>query len=404
MSGGQPYRRFQWWSDVVPRVTSFAWLPDSRHLLLAVTSLSTPGSHLWTADLQTDRAWSLTRGPGSESYPSPSPDGTQIVFATGEPDYDVVETSLTGGVTRTLLATARNESDPVWSPGGAASPTSPIAAGRRNLLRSSDLGMSDRPVITQRDLATTGRSCRLASRSRPTPADRATSNASKPIWPLRIWISQTAGGPPVPLVPPSHEGYQGAPTWSPDGLWIAYAEWTERQWTLAKVRVGSGEAPVVLRANGIPNASPSWSPSNDWITWETDQGFVLVSPDGKRQRMLSDDHWLAHTWSRDGSLIYGIRETERLRPACRARRALTRGRDRRSGPSPPVNNPVKGLSVGADGRSIVTSLVRLRGESVDPWRDVRWRDRRRMAGVLPAPIESAQNPHSFCIDRLPAET
>ena len=50
--GAQPYRRFEWWSDVMPRVTSFAWLPDSRHLVLAVTSMTTPGSHLWTADLQ----------------------------------------------------------------------------------------------------------------------------------------------------------------------------------------------------------------------------------------------------------------------------------------------------------------------------------------------------------------
>ena len=315
MTGGQPYRRFQWWSDVMPRVTSFAWLPDSRHLVLAVTQLSTPGSHLWMADLQQDRAWSLTRGPGSESYPSPSPDGTQIVFATGEPDYDVVETSLTGGTTRPLLATARNESDPVWSPGGARFAYVTDRSGQDEIwLRSSDAGASDRPVITQRDFGD-DRTIMLGSPAFSPDGQRIAyqRNASKPIWPLRIWISQTAGGPPVPLVPPSHEGYQGAPSWSPDGLWIAYTEWTERQWTLAKVRVGSGEAPVVLRANGIPNASPSWSPSNDWITWETEQGFVLVSPDGKRQRMLSDDHWLAHTWSRDGSLIYGIRETERLR-------------------------------------------------------------------------------------------
>src|SRR5262249_19588062 len=167
-------------------------------------------------------------------------------------------------------------------------------------------------------------------------------NASKRIWPLRIWISQTAGGPPVPLVPASHEGYQGAPTWSPDGQWIAYSEWTDRQWTLAKVRAGTSDTPLVLRSDGVPNAAPSWSPNDEWSTGETAQGFVLVRPEGKRQRVLSEDHWLAHTWSKDGSRIFGIRETDRLRLSLVAidvgtgiARVLAD-----LGPSAAVNNPV----------------------------------------------------------------
>ena len=374
-SGGQPYRRFEWWSDVVPRVTSFAWLPDNRHLVLAATSLSTSGSHLWIADLKQDRAWSLTRGPGSESYPSASPDGRQVVFATGEPDYDVVETSLAGGATRPLLATARNESDPVWSPRGTSYAYVTDRGGQDEIWLGGS-GTGDRPVITQRDFGD-DKTIMLGSPSFSPDGQRIAyqRSASKPIWPLRIWISQTAGGPPVPLVPAAHEGYQGAPTWSPDGLWIAYTEWTDRQWTMAKVRVGSAEAPVVLRTDGIPNATPSWSPNDDWITWETDQGFILVSPDGKRQRVLSDDHWLAHTWSRDGFQIYGIRETEQLRLSLVSLDTRT-GSARvlaDLGPSPPVNNPVKGLSVEADGRAIVTSLVRLRG-GLWTLGNVNWRD------------------------------
>jgi Tol biopolymer transport system component len=375
-SGAQPDRRFKWWSDVLPRVTSFTWLPDSRHVVLAVTSMTTPGSHLWTADLRQDRAWPLTRGPGSESYPSSNREGTQIVFATGEPDYDVVETTLPAGVTRSLLATPRNESDPVWSRDTTLAYVTDRSGQDEIWLRNRDGSDGDRPLITQRDFGD-DRTIMLGSPSFSPDGQRIAyqRNASKPIWPLRIWISQTAGGPPVPIVPPSHEGYQGAPTWSPDGQWIAYTEWTDRRWALTKVRVGSGEEPIVLRTDGIPNASPSWSPKNDWITWETDEGFVLVSPDGKRQRVLSDDHWLAHTWSRDGSRIYGIRETDRLRlslvavdPGTGHGRAIAD-----LGPSPPVNNPVKGLSVGEGGRAIVTSLVHLRG-GLWTLGDVRWRD------------------------------
>jgi serine/threonine protein kinase len=391
LSGTQPYRRLRWWSDVVPRVSNFAWMPDNRHLVLGVTSLSTPGSHLWMADLEQDRASSLTRGPGSESYPSSSPGGDQIVFVTGEPDYDVVDISPGSHGTRPLVATDRNESDPVWSPDGKLLAYVTDRSGQDEIwLRMRD-GEGDRPVIVQSDFGD-DRTIMLSSPSFSPDGQRIAyqRNAHKPIWPLRIWISQTAGGPPVPLLPAAHEGYQGAPTWSPDGQWIAYTEWTDRQWTLAKVRVGSGEAPVILRTDGVPNATPAWSPNDDWITWETEQGFVLVSPDGKRQRILSDDHWFAHTWSRDGSQIFGIRETEQLRLSLIVLDART-GTLRvlaDLGPSPPVNNPVKGLSVSADGRTIVTSLVHLRG---DLWTlgNVRWRQPSpRRFSWLPLPIRT----------------
>src|SRR5260221_14779924 len=70
------------------------------------------------ADLARNQASPLTRGPGSESYPSASPDGNHVVFGTGDPDYDVVEVPAVGGGTRPVLATAGNESSPVWSPDG----------------------------------------------------------------------------------------------------------------------------------------------------------------------------------------------------------------------------------------------------------------------------------------------
>ena len=375
MPEGQAYRRLQWWSDVAPRVTNFAWLPDSRHVVLGITSLSTPGSHLWMADLERDRAWPLTRGPGSESYPSSSPGGEQVVFTTGEPDYDLVEISLAGNATRSLLATARNEADPVWSPDGNLLAYVTDRSGLDEIWLRTREGI-DQPLVTQRDFGD-DRTIMLSSPSFSPDGQQIAyqRNAQKPIWPLRIWISLTAGGPPVPLLPPTHEGYQGAPTWSPDGQWIAYSEWKERDWMLVKVRVGSGEGPVVLRTDGVPNATPHWSPRNDWITWETEQGFVLVSPDGRQQKVLSDDQWLVHAWSRDGSEVFGIRESENLRLSLVAVNAQTKKARVLAdlGPSPPVNNPVKGFSLGADGRSIATSIVRLRG---DLWLldGLQWRD------------------------------
>ncbi len=373
MSDGQPYRRLQSLTDVVPRVTNLAWMPDSRHLVLSLRSMGTLESHLWMADLQRDRAWPLTRGSGSESYPSSSPDGRQVAFSAGESDYDVVEVSTRG--VRRMFGASRNESDPIWSSDQSLLAYITDRSGQDEIWVSSGDGRAaHRPLVTQ-NLFGDDRTIMLAAPMFSPDGRRVAyqRNGHKPVWPLRIWISQTAGGPPVPLLPPTIEGYQSAPTWSPDAEWIAYADWTDREWRLAKVRVGS-DRPIVLRSDGIPNATPAWSPTGDWITWETRDGFLLVSADGTGHRFLSDEHWLAHTWSRDATRIFAIRETEDLRLTLVS--VDTRSGGLRViadlGPSPPVNNPVKGLSVSADGGRFVTSVVSLRG---DLWTagNVNWR-------------------------------
>jgi eukaryotic-like serine/threonine-protein kinase len=374
LSGGQPYRRLQSQMDVVPRVTNLAWMPDSRHLVLSLTTMGTSESHLWMADLDRDTIVPLTRGPGSESYPSASSDGTQLAFSAGESDYDVVEVS--GGNVRRIFGAARNESDPAWSRDQSLLAYVTDRRGQEEIWVAGGDGRSaHRPLVAQAPFGD-DRTVMLASPTFSPDGQRIAyqRNAQKPLWPLRIWISQTAGGPPVPLLPPTIEGYHSAPTWSPDGEWIAYADWTDGEWRLAKVRVGE-DKPVILRTDGVPTATPVWSPNGDWITWETGDGFVLVSSDGGRERIMSDGFWFAHTWSQDGRRIFGIRESEdrRLTLVALDLAAASENVIADLGPSPPVNNPVKGLSVSADGRRFVTSIVNVRG---DLWSaaNVRWQD------------------------------
>jgi hypothetical protein len=166
---------------------------------------------------------------------------------------------------------------------------------------------------------------------------------------------------------------------------------------LVKVRVGSNAGPEVLRTDGVPTAGPQWSPRNDWITWENGNGIVLVSPDGKAERTLpggvSDHRWLFHAWSRDGSRLVGITETDDRRLSLvdvdvrsGSRRALAD-----LGVPPPVNNPVKGISVSPDGRSVAISTVRLRG---DLWLLDGLRVRRGLSGWLLSKLARSRTPNA----------
>ena len=81
--------------------------------------------------------------------------------------------------------------------------------------------------------------------------------------------------------------------------------------------------------------------------------------------MLSDTQWLAHAWSKDGSEILGIKDTDDFRlslVSINARTAKSRV-VADLGPSLPVNNQVMGFTLGGDGRTVATSMVRrLRGD------------------------------------------
>ncbi len=59
---GAPVRKLGSWSDPVPQVSNFTWLPDSRHVVMAVAAQSTPGAHLWMADLTRDEVWPTAAG------------------------------------------------------------------------------------------------------------------------------------------------------------------------------------------------------------------------------------------------------------------------------------------------------------------------------------------------------
>jgi hypothetical protein len=51
---------------------------------------------------------------------------------------------------------------------------------------------------------------------------------------------------------------------------------------------------------------PQWSPSGDWILYPAAAGLDLISPDGKLKRTLTKRPFLACSFSKDGSHVYGV--------------------------------------------------------------------------------------------------
>jgi Tol biopolymer transport system component len=175
-------------------------------------------------------------------------------------------------------------------------------------------------------------------------------------------MSAVAGGPAVQLA--TDDAYQDAPTWSPDGNWIAFVFRRHTQWGLAKARVGGG-APAVLKEGVVYPSNPRWSPTGEWITAETRDGFSIVSADGATTRVLSDEAPLVHGWSQDGKHIYGIRPADGGRLQLVAFDLATDTETvvaKDLGPSPPSDDPLEGFSLAPDGRSFLTSILRLRGD------------------------------------------
>jgi len=346
---------------VMPDPAPFSWMPDGRIVFAAEFLGRTPGKHLWIADTAGGQITPLTASSGSEEHPALSPDGRQIAFTASEEHYDLVEIPLDGSPLRPLLSTARTEADPVWSPSGEQYAYVTDRTGRQEIWLRSAGGEFERPVVTEASFR--GSRTLLLSGLAFSPDGQRLAYQRRGPDGFRIWISTVAGGQAVRLS--RDEGYQDAPTWAPDGASIAFTSLRQGRWALARVDTGGSEPASSIKEGIIYPSNPRWSPRGDWIACELSEGFALVSPDGQRTRVLAEETWLAHAWSRDGSALYAVRLTEDNRLeviVVDVEKGTTRTIVKDVGPAPPSSAPLRGLSLSPDGRRLLTSIYRLRGD------------------------------------------
>jgi TolB protein len=302
--------------DFVP--SNLSWLPDNRHVVMTRSDGPTPGSHLWLAEPETGEMTPLTASPGNEGSPSVSPDGRTIAFTFEATDFDLFEIPLDGSPPRSFHSTTRNEFDPAASPVDSKFAYVTDRTGTPQIWLQNREGYLQQPLVTERDF---DGAASLAVGSLAFSPDgtrlvfqRASSVAEGTLRGRLLWITSVSGGKPAPISGATIETgtYQDAPTWSPNGEWIAYLSGNAPgDITLEKAQVGSRAAPATL-LKGIPAfvARPQWSPDGRWILCETQEGLTIVAADGTGSRQISDPGWFTYAWDRDGRRIYGLRATD----------------------------------------------------------------------------------------------
>jgi hypothetical protein len=296
---------------------------------------------------------------------------------------------------RPFLSSTRNEFDPAASPVNRTFAFVTDRAGHLQIWLQNEEGYLQKALVTEADfndapsmavgsLAFSPDGGRLAFQ-------RAASGRANDPGGSRLWVSSISGGTPVPIGG-SNIGFHDAPTWSPDGQWVAYVTGTSAPGSmgLVKARIGGRAAADVLVKSGIPPfvARPQWSPDGRSILCETFDGLAVVAADGTGSRIIADRGWLTYAWATDSRNFYGLRPTDDLHHFMFVSMDSKTGAEKvindNLGTIPQALQPIRGFSRLRD-RGFLTSIARVRSDIyliegfrlLPSWQDRLWRFGRR---------------------------
>ncbi|MFN7935769.1 MAG: protein kinase [Bryobacteraceae bacterium] len=290
---------------------NLSWFPDSRHFAVGLQVTQEDAGHVYVADIDSGNLRAITEGTGSQTMPSVSPDGRRLLYAEVLRNMDIISVSLTDGGVTEMISTVRYQKMPAWS---AKRPRLVYVTDRDGPeeIWVHDPEGKESPLITKSAFAA-GSTARFLNPALSPDATRVVYARMDGSGAVHLWISAVSGGPPTRLTNTKGPADEHGGAWSPDGERFVYIDQSGSKARLRIVRTTGEAAP-----SEIPLTEselywlPDWSPDGEWITVVDRNGWSLVSTDGRRRvplglaGNLSSRHL---AFSKDGRLVYGIRET-----------------------------------------------------------------------------------------------
>ncbi|MCX6137724.1 MAG: protein kinase, partial [Ignavibacteriales bacterium] len=296
--GAKPFKAFE--GALFQDPVSFAWMPDSRHILLSNRK------KLWIGEAET--------GKMRQVFPlidegirhiSVSPDGTRIVATVQRENYNIIQLPLDGSQPRNVMASSRDEKSMSWSRAGDKAIYITDRSGEDEIWLAIN-GTDIRPIITKKDFPNAEHPRIVAATMSPDGSRIAFSFSQKEFG-GRTFITSTDGGKPTRVF--SGETDEQNCAWSSDGKYLAAYVTEKGALKLGVALVGSQEPPRFIADVDSLRGWLNWSPDNKWIASGLRHDIVLISPDGKSRKIIaspeigaSDEYLLV--WSKDGATIY----------------------------------------------------------------------------------------------------